>query len=126
MNVVIVVASVLIGVVFVVAGASKLAAGEQWHADARDLGAPLPVARVLPWVELVTGAALIARLAVPIPAIVAVAMLVAFSVLIVLRLRDDERPSCACFGAWSASEIGRGHLIRNGVLLAIAVIATLP
>ena len=126
MGAVAVVASVVIGVVFVVAGASKLAAGEQWFTNAADLGAPRFVARVLPWIELVTGAALIVRLAVPIPAVAAALMLVAFSVLILLRMRDAERPSCACFGQWSASEVGRGHLIRNGVLLAIAVVAMVP
>ena len=126
MGTVAVVASVLLGIVFVVAGASKLAAGEQWFTNAADLGAPRVVARVLPWVELLTGAALIFRLAVPAPAIVAALMLVAFSVLIVLRMSDEERPSCACFGQWSASEVGRGHLIRNAVLLAIALVAMLP
>lgn len=125
MDTVAVVASIVIGIVFVVAGASKLAAGPRWRANARDLGAPRLVAPVLPWIELATGAALVARLAVPIPAIVAAVLLVAFSVLIVIRLRAGERPSCACFGAWSATEIGRGHLIRNGVLLAVAIVAML-
>ena len=123
MDIVAVVASVVIGLVFVVAGASKLAAGPQWYVNAADLGAPRPVAMVVPWIELVTGAALIFRLAVPIPAIVAAAMLAAFSVLIIWRFRDEERPSCACFGAWSASPIGRGHLIRNAVLMAISIVA---
>lgn len=126
MGTVSVVASVVIGVVFVIAGASKLAAGDQWLTNARDLGAPVFVARALPWVELVTGAALVFRLAVPLPAIVAAVMLVAFSVLIVLRMRDAERPSCACFGQWSASEIGSGHLIRNAVLFAVAIVAMVP
>lgn len=126
MSTVAVVASVVIGVVFLVAGASKLAAGEQWFANAADLGAPRFVARVLPWIELVTGAALAFRLAVPVPAIVAALMLIAFSVLIVVRMRDAERPSCACFGQWSASEVGRGHLIRNGVLLVITAVAMVP
>lgn len=123
MGIVAVVASVVIGGVFVVAGASKLAAGPQWYANARDLGAPRPIAMLVPWVELVIGAALIFRLTVPVPAVAAAAMLVAFSVLIIWRLRDEERPSCACFGAWSASPIGRGHLIRNTVLLAISIVA---
>ena len=126
MDIVAVVASVVIGVVFVVAGASKLAAGDQWLTNARDLGAPHLVARVLPWIELATGAALVVQLAVPVPAIVAALMLVAFSVLIALRMRDADRPSCACFGQWSASEVGRGHLIRNGVLLSIALLAMVP
>ena len=123
MDVVALIASVVLGLVFVVAGASKLAAGEQWYTDARALGAPRIVAPVVPWVELAVGATLIVRLAVPVPAVVAAVMLVSFSVLIALRLRAGERPSCACFGAWSASEIGGGHLVRNAVLLAVAVVA---
>ena len=123
MSVVGTIASVLVGLVFVVAGASKLAAGERWPAQARDLGAPAWVAALLPWTELVVGALLIVQLFVPWPAVVAIVMLLGFSVLLALRMQDADRPSCACFGQWSDSEIGAGHLVRNGVFLALAVLA---
>lgn len=118
-----VVASVVIGLVFVVAGASKLAAGPRWHVNARDLGAPSVVAVVLPWVELVVGALLIVQFGVPWPAIAAVVLLFGFSALLLVRMRDADRPSCACFGQWSDSEIGVGHLVRNAVFVAVAVLA---
>ena len=123
MSVIGTIAAVLVGLVFVVAGASKLAAGERWPAQARDLGAPAWVATLLPWTELVVGALLIVQLFVPWPAVVAMVMLLGFSILLALRMRDADRPSCACFGQWSDSEIGVGHLVRNGVFFALAVLA---
>jgi hypothetical protein len=41
----------------------------------------------------------------------------------VRHLVAGRRPECACFGAWSAKPIGVGHVVRNGVLLALAVLA---
>lgn len=123
MNAVAVVASVLVGLVFVVAGASKLAAGPRWSTNARDLGAPGLVIPVIPWIELAIGAGLVAQLAVPVPAIAALVMLAGFSMLLVVRIRAGERPACACFGAWSASPIGWRHLARNAVLAMLAVLA---
>ena len=116
-------ASLVVGVVFVVAGASKLAAGDAWTANASDLGAPRWTIPLVPWIELIVGAALAVQLAVPLPAVAAIALLVVFSALIVGRLRAGDRPACACFGQWSASPIGAHHLIRNGVLAALALVA---
>ena len=110
-------------VVFVVAGASKLAAGEQWRTNARDLGAPDVAAAAVPWIELVIGALLIVQLWVPWPAIAAAITLVAFSTLLAVRIAQGDRPSCACFGQWSASPIGPAHLARNTAFLALAVLA---
>lgn len=122
-NVVGIVASVLLGVAFLLAGATKVAAGPAWTAMATDLGAPAFTIPVVPWVELAVGAALIVQLRVPIPAFLALALLAAFSVLMLVRIRQGRRPACACFGAWSASPIGARHLSRNAVLAALAVLA---
>ena len=123
MSTVATIASVLLGVAFVVAGGAKLAAGPAWPAQARDLGAPSIVVTPLPWIELAVGAALVTQLAEPVPAVTAIVMLVAFSALIALRLSQGRRPSCACFGAWSATPIGPVHLARNAALIALGVVA---
>jgi uncharacterized membrane protein YphA (DoxX/SURF4 family) len=123
MGVVGVVASVVVGLLFVLAGASKLAIGPAWTEQARGFGAPRWAAPVVPWVELAIGAALVAQLARPFPAIAAIAMLVVFSVLIARHLRAGRAPTCACFGAWSAKPVGPGHLARNAAFLAVAVLA---
>jgi uncharacterized membrane protein YphA (DoxX/SURF4 family) len=117
-----VVASVLLGLAFVVAGGSKVAAGEAWPEQARGLGAPSIVIPVVPWFEIVLGAILIVQLAPVAAGVVALATLLIFTGLIARRLAQGRHPPCACFGAWSAKPLGPGHLLRNGVLIALAVV----
>lgn len=119
------VASVVLGVAFVVAGASKLALGRAWPAQAAGLGVPGPVAVVVPYVELAVGALAAVRLAEPWPAAAALALLVVFTALILALLAKGRRPPCACFGAWSAKPIGAWHVARNAALAALAVAALL-
>lgn len=117
------VAAVIVGLSFVVAGASKLASGRAWPEQARGLGAPAVVIPILPWAELALGAALIVQLARRLSAAIAIVLLVAFTALIAHRLRQGRHPPCACFGAWSATPIGVRHLLRNAALTALACIA---
>lgn len=117
------VAAVVVGLAFVVAGGSKLAAREQWAVQAADLGAPRWVVPLLPWTELIVGAALVTQLARRAAAVATIVLLVAFTMLIAVRLAQGRRPACACFGAWSSTPIGAGHLARNAVLLAGAALA---
>jgi len=125
MSLVPILAAGVLGVAFVVAGASKIAVGAAWPAQALALGAPSVVVRPLPWIELSVGALLIVRVMVPVVASIAIALLVAFSIVIALRLREGSRPPCACFGAWSAAPIGPWHLVRNAALVALGLVAVL-
>ena len=77
----------------------------------------------MPGVELALGASLVVGLARPWPAVGAIAVLLLFTALIVRHLIAGRAPDCACFGAWSSKPVGRGHLVRNTILLAIAVLA---
>jgi uncharacterized membrane protein YphA (DoxX/SURF4 family) len=117
-----VVASVLLGLAFVVAGGSKVAAGPAWPDQARGLGAPSFVIPVVPWFEIVLGAILIVQLAPVAAGVVALATLLVFTGLIARRLAQGQHPPCACFGAWSAKPLGPGHLVRNGALIVLAVV----
>jgi uncharacterized membrane protein YphA (DoxX/SURF4 family) len=120
-----VVASVVVGVAFLVAGGSKIAAGPAWPVQARGLGAPAVVIPLLPWFEIALGAVLVVQVARVPAALVALAVLVAFTMLIVRRLAEGAHPPCACFGAWSAKPLGPGHVARNLALMALAVLALL-
>ena len=55
-------------------------------------------------------------------AIYMLATLLIFTGLIARRLAQGRHPPCACFGAWSAKPLGPGHLVRNGVLIVLAVV----
>ncbi|MGZ6987202.1 MAG: MauE/DoxX family redox-associated membrane protein, partial [Ilumatobacteraceae bacterium] len=52
--------------------------------------------------------------------LVAAALLVSFTTLLVLRMAQGRRPPCACFGAWTAKPIGWRNVVRNAVLLGLA------
>jgi uncharacterized membrane protein YphA (DoxX/SURF4 family) len=117
------IASIVIGLAFVLAGASKLALGPAWPVQARGFGAPAWAAVVVPWLELAVGAALVAQLAEPFAAFAAIGILLLFTALIVRHLLAGRAPECACFGAWSAKPVGAGHLVRNTVLLTVAALA---
>lgn len=123
MNTVSLVASIVLGVTFVVAGAAKIAAGPLWPVHVADLDAPKIAGPVLPWVELLIGAALVAQLFEPFAAWAAIALTVAFTGLIARRLSQGRRPVCACFGAWSAKPLGAGHLVRNAAILVVGVLS---
>jgi uncharacterized membrane protein YphA (DoxX/SURF4 family) len=122
---VIVVASVVLGGVFVLAGILKVSAPRQWRSQSGGLGVPGSVAAVVPFAELIVGALLVGQVARRQVALVAAAMLLGFTALLVRRLTQGRRPPCACFGALTTKPIGWGNVARNVVLLALAALVAL-
>ncbi|MCU1394581.1 MAG: hypothetical protein JWM34_3009 [Ilumatobacteraceae bacterium] len=118
-----VVAAIIVGAAFLLAGGAKIAAGPSWPAQAATLGAPRFVVPFVPWIEIIVGALLGAQVARPAFAAVAIAMLVSFSALLGLQLSKGKHPPCACFGSWSAKPLSWRHLARNLALIAVAVVA---
>ena len=118
-------AAAVLGVVFVVAGAAKVAGGPDWPAQAANLGAPRRVAPLVPWWELAVGASLITGLVWRWATVAAGLTLVVFTALLVRVLRSGARPACACFGAWSAAPVGWRHVARNAAFGALALVALL-
>ncbi len=117
-----VVASVVLGCFMCAAGAAKVAMGSRWPVEAATMGAPRLIVPVLPWVELVCGALLIAQWERQVLALVVGVMLLGFTVAIIDRLARGLHPPCACFGSWSARPLGWRHVVRNTILLALAVV----
>jgi uncharacterized membrane protein YphA (DoxX/SURF4 family) len=119
---VIVVASAVLGAVLVVSGVLKFAAPQQWRAQSGALGVPGFVATIVPIAELVVGALLVAQIARRPVAVVAGAMLSAFTALLVVHLSQGRRPPCACFGALSTRPISWLDVARNAVFVALAFV----
>ena len=115
-------AAVVLGVVLLVAGIAKRA-DRGWPQDAAALGTPAWAIPVLPWFEMLLGAVLVSGLTRPAAAAVAGLVLLVFTGLLILNLARGQRPPCACFGASSRRPIGPGSLVRNLVLVALAVTA---
>ena len=115
-------AGILLGVVLCLAGGAKIRRGSAWIADAAALGGPRTLYPVVPWIELVLGALLVVRIAPPLAGAGAVVLLASFTVLLSVNLARGRRPVCACFGEWSRRPLGATHLLRNLVLIALAVV----
>jgi uncharacterized membrane protein YphA (DoxX/SURF4 family) len=117
---VIIAASLILGAVFLLSGILKISAPEKWRSQSAGLGVPPVVAAVVPLAESVVGALLVAQVERRIVALIAAALLVSFTILLVVRLAQGRRPPCACFGALTTKPIGWSNVLRNGVLLALA------
>jgi hypothetical protein len=118
------VAAVVLGAVFLVAGASKLAS-RSWAGQAAGLGTPAWAAPLVPWWELAVGAGLVVGLERRLFGLVALATLLVFTGALVRVVRRGEHPSCACFGQWSSRPVGSATLVRNAVLIGLATLAVL-
>ena len=119
------VAGYILGGVFLVAGLSKLRSPLETRRSLRDLGFPFPkeTSIILPFVELLTAILLIVDPATGGPC--AVALLVAFTVLILSRLVNGNTSGCGCFGAWSTRPLSYWDVARNTVFIVLGAIATL-
>ncbi|MFM8266942.1 MAG: MauE/DoxX family redox-associated membrane protein [Ilumatobacteraceae bacterium] len=116
-------AAVAVGVVFLVAAAAKLARPESWRSGAGGLGVPGRLAAVVPWIEVLLGAALVVQFRRGLVAWLAIGLLVAFTALLVATLARGRRPVCACFGSLRARPIGGWTLVRNAALIVLGVVA---
>lgn len=118
-------AAVVVGVVFLVAGVTKLARPAQWRSESAGMGVPSWLAPVVPFGEVILGALLVVGVERDVVAWLAVAVLVAFTAAIVWQLAHGRRPPCACFGSLSPKPLGAGQLVRNAILIALALVAAL-
>ena len=117
-------ARLLLAVVFVVAGLSKLADRAGTREAVRDFGVPgrlaRPLAVLLPSAELAVAATLVLPTSAWWGAAGALALLLLFSAGIGLMLARGRRPACHCFGQLASAPIGWSTLARKGALAAVA------
>lgn len=113
-----------------VAATAKLAAGVQQTAAAfAAMGVRPRLARAaalgVPAVEVLVAAALVGVPAAAWPGVLAAALMGAFTVVVV-AVAEPGAP-CPCFGAsHGGGGIGGRAVVRNGVLAALGVLATVP
>lgn len=114
------VAGVIVGIVLIVAGVAKLTS-HGWPAQARAIGAPPWAIRIVPVLEIVIGAGLVAR--VPYAGWAAFALLSAFTVFLVAALARGVKAPCACFGSMHARPVTWWTVVRNVALMALALVS---
>lgn len=119
-------AELLLAVVFVTAGVAKLLDQPGSRSALEGFGMPaqlVPAAGLLlPLAEIAAAITLVFHETARWGAVAAFALLLAFVGGIAHAMRQGRAPDCHCFGQLHSAPAGRGTLIRNGVLAALAVV----
>jgi hypothetical protein len=113
--------AVVVAAVFVYAGVAKFATFNNWTFQARALGAPDPFVVLVPLAEIALAVLLVGQWWFTQTLIASMALLVAFTVLLLVRLRDPERLPCSCFGATSERPMRWIDVGRNVILIALVI-----
>lgn len=130
LDVIALLARLALAATFVVSAVAKLRDRDGARQAVVDFGLPTslagPVAALLAPAELASAALLLtAGWGVVAGALLAVAMLLAFTVGIVVNLTRGNRVECHCFGAMSTKPLSWRSVLRNLALLAVAAVVLL-
>jgi hypothetical protein len=122
------VARVDLAAAFALSAGAKLADLPATAAGLAAFGAPSPhlAARVLPALEAALAVALLAFADRPEPAHAALVMVAVFTWFVARRLMQGRAVPCPCFGGHGDRPVSVLTLVRNGLLLALCVVAGLP
>ncbi|QFG69288.1 MauE/DoxX family redox-associated membrane protein [Ornithinimicrobium pratense] len=122
-------APLTLAAVLVLSGLAKLPDSRSTHSMMTLLRLPgvvanAAVARLLPWAELTVAALLLTpwRWTFALGSLAAVLLFLAFWVLIARAMTFDPRPTCACFGRVGDHRITGRTVIRNTILLTLALV----
>jgi peroxiredoxin len=119
------IARLVLVAVFAVAGWAKLSDRSGTYQAVVDFGVPKavarPVAAVLPFAELVVAGLLLFSGSAVWGAVGAAVLLGLFIVAISVSLARGKRPDCHCFGQVHSEPVGAKTLVRNVVLIGLAV-----
>jgi uncharacterized membrane protein YphA (DoxX/SURF4 family) len=130
MNWVVLVLRVVLGGIFIVAGASKVGHADVFAAEIAGFrllpeAVIAPLATVLPFLEILLGGYLILGLFTRTAAWIAVAFLAAFDLAIASAVIRGMSVSCGCFGPNDATVTTWGEVARDAVFVALAVVVAL-
>jgi hypothetical protein len=120
----------LVGSVLLMAGAAKLPQRGTFAHDVQQYRL-LPsriasgYARLLPWAELAAAMSLLSGVLVALGAGVAALLFASFAIAAVSAIARHLSLSCACFGLLYHEKIGWGTVVRDAVLLSMAIEALL-
>ena len=114
-----------VAAVFVYAGVAKFATFDNWTFQARALGAPDPFVVLVPLAEIALAVLLVGGWWFDQTVAACLLLLGAFTVLLLVRLRDHERLPCSCFGATSQRPMSWLDVARNVILIAALIAAYL-
>lgn len=124
MTAVLLLARAVLAAVFALAAAAKLADRDGGRTALLEFGVPAglvaPLTLALPAAEVALAGLLLPAATAPYAALASIALLALFTAVLARALRAGRAPACRCFGALSRGPTGRGAIVRNCLLAALA------
>jgi uncharacterized membrane protein YphA (DoxX/SURF4 family) len=123
------VARLVLGMTFLVAGVSKLVDGAAFRGFVRevlDSKAAVHAASALPVGEIILGGLILVGWNTRATSLGALASLLVFTGLAAKALRQRTSVPCGCFGGLDQNPVGAGTILRNVCLILLALIGLLP
>lgn len=117
------IAAALVGIVFLIAGASKVVNLSQWMRDARSQAVWKPVAAAVPFVELILGGCLVGLPVSPVVLGLSTALLLVFTAFLIAQIRVSSDVPCACFGSFQRRPPSGNDVFRNLALMGLLFLA---
>jgi thiol-disulfide isomerase/thioredoxin len=122
-------ATIILALVFGLAGATKILDLKSSCTAMIEFGVPrllsTPLGFSLPFLELLIACSLLDPRTVRWGALAAIVLLSVFALAIVINLSHGKRPDCHCFGQLHSEPVGPSTLLRNGFLLLLAALVFL-
>jgi len=121
---------IAVGIVFIAAALAKIGdpaafATQIHHFRLAPLASENAIALLLPWIELLTGLALVLGVRARSGAWLAAGMMVVFTLAVVSAMARHLDFECGCFGTADATRVGLTKLLENLGLLVVSLIASL-
>ena len=117
------IAAIVVGAVFLLAGASKAVNMSQWLRDARSQSVWKPVAVAVPIIELVLGGYLVGLPVSPLILGLSTALLLVFTAFLIAQIRVSSDVPCACFGSFLRRPPSLKDVLRNLALIALLFVS---
>ncbi|MBI3192977.1 MAG: DoxX family membrane protein [Ignavibacteriae bacterium] len=116
-----------VGVLFVVAGITKLADTKTFAQTIQEFGITGDsisniISYTFPIIELITGVGMIVGLGIRYSSAITMLLLFIFIALIIPIIAVGKTVNCGCFGVMSSESVDVILLLRDGVLLAITLV----
>ncbi len=120
---------IAVGLVFIAAALAKIGdpgafATQIHHFRLAPVAFENSIAVLLPWIELLTGLALVLDVRARSGAWLAAAMMAVFTLAVASAVARHLDFECGCFGTADATRVGAKKLIENLVITAVALVAS--
>jgi len=121
---------IAVGIVFIAAALAKIGdpaafATQVHHFRLAPVACENAIAVLLPWIELLTGLALVLGMRARSGAWLAAGLMVVFTAMVASAMARRLDFECGCFGTADATRVGLTKLLENLGLLALSLVASL-